>query len=154
MPLDEYNKKRDYARTTEPAGVVKEPGAKTIFVVQKHSSSHLHYDFRLQIGGVLKSWAVPKEPPTDEGIRRLAVETEDHPIDYADFEGTIPAGEYGAGTVEIWDKGLYVPEKISEKEILLELAGKKMNGRYALVKLKPTAAYPGEKNWLLFKKKK
>ncbi len=153
MQLDEYNKKRDPARTTEPVGNVKEPGAKKIFVVQKHSSSRLHYDFRLQTGGVLKSWAIPKEPPLDPGIRRLAVETEDHPLDYAGFEGTIPAGEYGAGTVELWDKGEYTPEKTSEKEIIFELAGKKMQGKYVLVKLKPTAKYPGEKNWLIFKKK-
>ena len=153
MQLDEYNKKRDYANTSEPAGVVKDRGGKKIFVVQKHSASHLHYDLRLEIDGVLKSWAIPKEPPAEEGVRRLAVETEDHPIDYADFEGTIPEGQYGAGTVEIWDKGEYFPEKIDSKEIIFELAGKKMRGKYILVKLKPTVKYPGEKNWLLFKKK-
>jgi DNA ligase D-like protein (predicted 3'-phosphoesterase) len=153
MALEEYKKKRDFTKTREPKAEVKPEGVNRIFVIQKHNASHLHYDLRLEIGGVLKSWAVPKEPPTEEGVRRLAVETEDHPMDYAGFEGTIPAGEYGAGTVEIWDKGVFIPEKIGEKEILFELAGNQMRGKYVLVKLKPTARYPGEKNWLLFRKK-
>jgi DNA ligase D-like protein (predicted 3'-phosphoesterase) len=153
MALEEYKKKRDFTKTREPKAVVMPEGSALIFVIQKHKASHLHYDLRLEIGGVLKSWAVPKEPPTEEGVRRLAVETEDHPMDYAGFEGTIPAGEYGAGTVEIWDKGAFRPEKISEKEILFELAGNKMHGKYVLVKLKATPRYPGEKNWLLFRKK-
>ena len=153
MALEEYNKKRDFTKTREPKAVVKTAGSSRIFVIQKHNASHLHYDLRLEIDGVLKSWAVPKEPPTVEGIRRLAVETEDHPMDYGSFEGTIPAGEYGAGTVEIWDKGAFIPEKISEKEILFELSGKKMRGKYVLLKLKPTPKFPGEKNWLLFRKK-
>ncbi|MFZ2455530.1 MAG: DNA polymerase ligase N-terminal domain-containing protein [Candidatus Altiarchaeia archaeon] len=153
MALEEYKKKRDFTKTLEPKAAVKPAGANRIFVVQKHDASRLHYDLRLEIGGVLKSWAVPKEPPTEEGVRRLAVETEDHPLDYAGFEGTIPEGEYGAGTVEIWDRGSFIPEKISGKEILFELAGNRMKGKYVLVKLKPTPRYPGEKNWLLFRKK-
>jgi len=153
MPLDEYNKKRDFSRSREPAGKVSKPGEKRIFVIQKHDASHLHYDLRLEIDGVLKSWALPKEPPAEEGIKRLAVETEDHPLDYASFEGTIPEGEYGAGRVEIWDNGAFIPEKTDEKEIIFGLSGKKMKGRFALIKLKPTQRFPGEKNWLFFKKK-
>ena len=153
MALEEYNKKRDFTKTREPKAIVKPAGATRVFVIQKHNASHLHYDLRLEIDGVLKSWAIPKEPPLVEGVRRLAVETEDHPMDYGSFEGTIPAGEYGAGTVEIWDHGAFIPEKISEKEILFELEGNKMRGKYVLVKLKPTPRYPGEKNWLLFRKK-
>jgi DNA ligase D-like protein (predicted 3'-phosphoesterase) len=153
MALEEYKKKRDFTKTSEPLAVVKSNGENRIFVIQKHNASHLHYDLRLEIDGVLKSWAIPKEPPEEEGVRRLAVETEDHPMDYGNFEGTIPEGEYGAGTVEIWDRGAFVPEKISEKEILFELAGKRMHGKYVMVKLKPTPRFPGEKNWLIFRKK-
>ena len=153
MPLGEYNRKRDFSKTKEPAGTPASSEDAPIFVVQKHKASHLHYDLRLEVGGVLKSWAVPKEPPTEEGVRRLAVETEDHPLGYASFEGTIPEGEYGAGTVEIWDRGTYVPERIGDKEIIFSLEGKKMRGRYVLVKIKPTPRYPGEKSWLLFRKK-
>jgi DNA ligase D-like protein (predicted 3'-phosphoesterase) len=153
MALEEYKKKRDFTKTGEPKGTVKPKGGDRIFVIQKHNASHLHYDLRLEIDGVLKSWAIPKEPPEEEGVRRLAVETEDHPMDYGDFEGTIPAGEYGAGTVEIWDRGTFIPEKLSEKEILFELEGNKMHGKYVLVKIKPTPRYPGEKNWLIFRKK-
>lgn len=153
MALDEYNKKRDFSKTNEPPGAGSSGGDPKKFIVQKHHARNLHYDLRLEIEGVLKSWAVPKEPPAEPGVRRLAVETEDHPLEYASFEGTIPAGEYGAGTVEIWDTGNYVLEKISDKEIIFELSGKKMHGKYALVKLKPTDRFPGEKNWLLFRKK-
>ena len=124
-----------------------------IFVVQKHYASHLHYDFRLEIGNVLKSWAVPKTPPADAGVKRLAVQTEDHPLSYADFEGTIAEGLYGAGEVEIWDKGTFELEKQEENEIVFELAGKKLKGTYVLIKLKPGGKYKGENNWLLFKKK-
>lgn len=121
-----------------------------VFVVQEHHATRLHWDFRLEVEGVLKSWAVPKEPPLEAGVKRLAIEVQNHPLEYADFEGTIPEGQYGAGTVKIWDKGTYVPEKISEKEILVELHGKKMNGKYVLLK----AHFQGAKNsWLLFRKK-
>ncbi len=121
-----------------------------IFVVQEHHATHLHWDFRIEVEGVLKSWAVPKEPPLEAGVKRLAIEVQDHVLEYADFEGTIPEGQYGAGTVKLWDKGTYVPEKVSDKEILVELRGKKMNGKYVLVK----THFRGAKNsWLLFKRK-
>ena len=146
MVLEEYKKKRDFSKTTEPKGLKAESKDNKIFVIQKHDASHLHYDLRLEVEGVLKSWAIPKTPPEKEGERRLAVQTEDHPLDYADFEGTIPEGQYGAGTVVIWDKGYFLPEKISDKEILFELEGKKMKGKFALVRFK-------DKNWLFFKRK-
>ena len=123
-----------------------------IFVVQKHKATHLHYDFRLEIEGVLKSWAIPKEPPTDESIKRLAVQVEDHSLGYENFEGEIPEGLYGAGTVETWDKGYYVPIKFQSKELIFELNGKKLRGTYCLIKLKPRISQ--DKNWLFFKKKR
>ncbi|MCK4905236.1 3'-phosphoesterase [bacterium] len=132
-----------------------------IFVIQKHDASRLHYDFRLEKDGVLKSWAVPKEPPQEIGIKRLAVEVPDHPIDYANFEGEIPEGQYGAGLVEIWDKGYYIPSKFDSTEIIFELKGEKLKGIYCLIKLKPKLPPDGKphrvsqrsKNWLFFKKK-
>jgi len=153
MSLEEYKKKRDFEKTAEPKPGVKKGAEGRIFVVQKHDASHLHYDLRLEKDGVLKSWAVPKEPPLEEGVKRLAVQVEDHPLAYGSFEGKIPEGEYGAGTVEIWDKGTYSVSKFEDKEIIFTLAGKKMNGNYILVKLKPTPRFKGEKNWLLFKTK-
>lgn len=128
----------------------KRKSSKLSFVVQKHNARRLHWDFRLEWRGVLKSWAVPKEPPTEPNIKRLAVETEDHAIEYKNFEGVIPEGQYGAGTVKIWDEGSYIPEKVSENEIIVDLAGKKMKGKYVLLKTR----FRGAKNtWLLFKKK-
>ncbi len=123
-----------------------------IFVVQKHDASHLHYDLRLEVDGVLRSWAVPKEPPLKEGVKRLAIPTEDHPLEYADFEGTISEGQYGAGTVETWDRGWYELVKMEEREIIVDLHGDKMKGKYVLVKTgKP---YQGNReSWLLFRKK-
>ena len=116
------------------------------FVIQKHRATHLHYDFRLEMDGVLKSWAVPKEPPTETGIRRLAVQVEDHMLSWMDFEGTIPKGEYGAGTVEIWDRGTYSLKNRTDKIMEFNLKGTRLNGDYALVNFK-------ENNWLLLKKK-
>ena len=130
---------------------MKQESEKPIFVIQKHKASRLHYDFRLEKDGVLKSWAVPKEPPMEESVRRLAIQVEDHELGYANFEGQIPKGEYGAGAVEIWDKGYYVSLKFEPKEILVELKGKKLKGIYCLIKLKPDL--PQDKNWLIFKKK-
>ena len=148
MGLEEYTKMRNFAKSPEPEGTVKQAGG-NIFVVQEHDATHLHYDLRLEIGGVLKSWAVPKEPPQEVGIKRLAIQTEDHPVDYADFEGTIPEGMYGAGSVRIWDRGEFVPEKINEKELLFELKGRRLSGRYALIKTK----FKGKDSWLFFKRK-
>ena len=117
------------------------------FVVQKHDATRLHYDFRLEMDEVLKSWAIPKEPPTESNIKRLAVEVEDHPVSYITFEGTIPEGEYGAGTVEIWDKGTYTLKSRSSNKIVFTLRGEKLVGDYILVRFKE------DKNWLFFKKK-
>ena len=117
------------------------------FVVQKHDATRLHYDFRLEMDEVLKSWAIPKELPTVPNIKRLAVEVEDHPVSYITFEGTIPEGEYGAGTVEMWDKGTYTLKSRSNNTIVFTLYGQKLAGDYILVRFKE------DKNWLFFKKK-
>ena len=122
-----------------------------IFVIQKHEASHLHYDFRLEKDGVLKSWAIPKEPPQKSNIKRLAVQVEDHTLDYADFEGEITEGLYGAGQVQIWDKGEYTPLKFGAEEIIFELNGQRLKGTYCLIKLRPKL--PQDKDWLFFKKK-
>lgn len=144
MSLEEYWKKRDFKKTVEPTGKVFHDMG-NIYVIQKHYASRLHYDIRLERDGVLKSWAVPKEPPIKKGLKRLAVQTEDHPLEYANFEGTIPEGEYGAGTVEIWDKGTYKAEKWDEDEITIQVNGRKLSGRYCLIKFKK------EKDaWLIF----
>jgi DNA ligase D-like protein (predicted 3'-phosphoesterase) len=118
-----------------------------IYVIHKHAATHLHYDLRLEMDGVLKSWAIPKEPPTTVGVRRLAVQVEDHPVEYANFEGTIPEGEYGAGTVEIWDKGTYKLINRKEDKLIVEINGSKLKGAYVLLRFKD------QKNWLFFKKK-
>lgn len=130
---------------------MKKSAEDPVFVVHKHWASHLHYDLRLEIDGALKSWAVPKEPPAGEGVRRLAIQVEDHPLDYASFEGEIPEGHYGAGKVEIWDRGPYTLVKAGPAEILAELKGEKLKGTYCLIRLKPGPS--GNKNWIFFKKK-
>jgi DNA ligase D-like protein (predicted 3'-phosphoesterase) len=121
--------------------------ARRIYVIQKHAATHLHFDLRLEIDGVLKSWAIPKEPPTSPAVKRLAVQVEDHPVDYASFEGTIAEGEYGAGIVEIWDKGTYKLIDRKEDKLIVEIDGAKLSGVYVLVRFKD------KKNWLFFKKK-
>lgn len=119
------------------------------FVVHEHSASHLHWDLRLEMNGTLKSWAIPKEPPIKKDIKRLAILVEDHPLSYANFEGTIPEGNYGAGTVKIWDKGTYELEKKLPKEIIINFFGKKLKGKYVLIKTK--YGNKPEKSWLFFK---
>ena len=116
------------------------------FVIQKHKATHLHFDFRLEMDGVLKSWAVPKGLPEEQGVKRLAVAVEDHPLDYIDFEGEIPEGHYGAGVVEVWDRGECELESRKEGKIVFNLTGKRIKGRYALI-------HTNEKNWLIFKLK-
>lgn len=154
--LTAYSKRRDTTKSGEPTGKVAKK-SKSIFVVQKHDASHLHYDFRLAIDGVLVSWAVPKGPPRRSGIKRLAVHTDDHPMAYATFEGTIPEGNYGAGTVTIWDRGTYtnlgtksMQQQLKAGTIEFELDGGALTGAYVLVRMKNR----GPNNWLLMKKKK
>jgi bifunctional non-homologous end joining protein LigD len=154
-PLAQYNAKRDFALTPEPAGKVAK-GAGNRFIVQKHDATRLHYDFRLEIDGVLKSWAVTKGPSADPADKRLAVRTEDHPMSYADFEGNIPKGEYGGGTVMLWDRGTWEPiagksaKDLDDGHLHFILDGTRMKGEWLLVRMKPR---PGEKreNWLLRK---
>ncbi|HVP93489.1 MAG TPA: DNA polymerase ligase N-terminal domain-containing protein [Acidobacteriota bacterium] len=146
MSLEEYRKKRRFKETTEPEGKMKmSEGNK--YVIQKHAATHLHYDLRLEMDGVLKSWAIPKEPPTAPNVRRLAVQVEDHPLEYGNFEGTIPEGEYGAGSVEIWDRGTYRLIDRKEDKLIVEINGNRLKGTYVLVRFKDL------KNWLFFKKK-
>ena len=118
-----------------------------IYVIHKHAATHLHYDLRLEVDGVLKSWAIPKEPSTSPGVRRLAVQVDDHPMEYATFHGTIPEGEYGAGTVEIWDKGTYKMIDKKQDKLIVDINGDRLKGAYVLVR------FTDEKNWLFFKKK-
>lgn len=150
MSSKDYTSKRDFTKTKEPkTDSKKKQGKKPIFVIQKHDATNLHYDFRLEIDDTLKSWAVPKGPSTDPSVKRMAVPTEDHPIDYAWFEGTIPEGEYGGGTVMIWDRGTIKNLKkdddgkeISMKDsyemgtVEVELHGEKLKGGYALIEMK------------------
>lgn len=155
-PLADYNAKRDFARTTEPAGKHGRTPSGNSFMVQKHDATRLHWDFRLEVDGVLKSWAVTKGPSLDPAVKRLAVRTEDHPLSYATFEGTIPKGEYGGGTVMLWDRGTWAPivgksaKDLDEGHLHFTLEGERMKGEWMLIRLKRK---PGEKreNWLLRK---
>jgi bifunctional non-homologous end joining protein LigD len=155
--LAKYRKMRDFAKTAEPRGGTRRPKRAAVgpsFVIQKHAARRLHYDFRLELDGALLSWAVPKGPSLDPGVKRLAVETEPHPLEYGGFEGTIPKGQYGGGTVMVWDRGRYEPEgdarKAYEKgHIAFRLDGEKLKGAWHLVRTR--AGEKGEKNWLLFK---
>ncbi len=161
MALSQYNKKRNFQETSEPAGKLKKSEAKLSFVVQRHKASRLHYDFRLEMDGALKSWAVPKGPSLNPKDKRLAMMVEDHPYDYKDFAGIIPEGNYGAGIVEIWDSGTYTDidnsdKKTAEKNLKaglksgdfkFQLFGKKLKGEFVLVKLKSKE----DNSWLLIK---
>jgi DNA ligase D-like protein (predicted ligase)/DNA ligase D-like protein (predicted 3'-phosphoesterase) len=146
--LSEYAAKRHFEETPEPQAAVEKKGDKLIYVIQEHHARRLHYDFRLEKEGVLKSWAVPKGMP-ETGQKVLAVETEDHPYEYVSFEGEIPKGQYGAGTVKIWDKGTYEAKLWENDKIEVTLNGQRLKGRYILVRLKRA----GEKDWLLLKGK-
>lgn len=150
--LDTYLKKRDFEKTKEPASSrERSPEGARAYAIQEHHASRLHYDLRLEDGGVLKSWAVPKTPPEKEGVRRLAVQTEDHPLGYETFEGVIPEGEYGAGRVKIWDSGTYELVEDDPGKKVLRIDGRRLRGRFALIKLKPKNGE--DANWLFFKLK-
>jgi bifunctional non-homologous end joining protein LigD len=159
--LGEYRRKRDFSRTAEPAGGRARAGQKLAFVIQKHAASHLHYDLRLELDGVMKSWAVPKGPSRDPAIKRLAMQVEDHPIEYNTFEGTIPKGEYGGGTVMLWDRGTYSyggsdPDPIEglrrgyqKGDFKFVLQGKRLRGSWVLVRTRRDPK--GRAQWLLIK---
>src|SRR5580698_4799237 len=162
--LSTYRAKRDFKVTAEPSGAAKvRPSKRLRYVIQKHDATRLHYDLRLEFDGVFKSWAVTKGPSLDPHDKRLAVEVEDHPLDYGDFEGTIPQGEYGGGTVQLWDKGTWKsqsdkpPTKDLEKgQLKIVLSGERLKGGWALVRLRDDARKPGRKlrhNWLLIKER-
>ena len=159
MALDEYRRKRRFAVTPEPRGDVqtgRRAKRKLRFVVQKHRASALHYDFRLEWDGTLLSWAVPKGPSLDPTVKRLAMQVEDHPLEYADFEGVIPAGEYGGGTVMVWDRGTWAPEvedvtaSLAKGDLKFTLAGEKLSGSWVLVRTRGRGS-PGKPAWLLIK---
>jgi bifunctional non-homologous end joining protein LigD len=156
MSLRTYREKRDFARTREPRGGKTGKAAGRLFVIQKHAASHLHYDFRLELGGTLKSWAVPKGPPLKRGEKRLAMQVEDHPLSYARFEGTIPKGQYGGGTVMVWDIGTFEPldehplKSLVEGKLRVVLAGKKLRGEWHLVRMRGKDE-GGKQPWLLLR---
>src|SRR5258708_25492918 len=159
--LETYRAKRNFGITAEPRGrVVREKTKALRFVIQRHAATRLHYDFRLELDGVYKSWAVTKVPSLDPATKRLAVEVEDHPLEYGTFEGTIPKGQYGGGTVQIWDRGTWAPqdddpkEQLADGHLKITLYGKRMRGNWALIRMRDAAARPGRKvrhNWLLIK---
>jgi bifunctional non-homologous end joining protein LigD len=155
MPLEDYRSKRKFTETPEPAGRSRRNNPRSIFVMQKHDASRLHYDFRLAIDGVLVSWAVPKGPSLNPADKRLAIRTEDHPLEYAEFEGVIPQGQYGAGTVMVWDTGRYEPldgkppsEQLAMGKIDVMLHGTKLRGGFTLLR---TGTVSQKERWLLVK---
>jgi len=148
MSLVQYIKKRNLKKSGEPLAKIKKiPDKKLIYLIHEHHASHLHWDLRLEMDGVLKSWAVPKVPPREKNEKRLAIQVEDHPLGYAKFHGTIPEGNYGAGGVKIWDKGTYKLIEKNSKKIIIEIKGKKLKGKYCLIKTN----YGNKKSWLFFK---
>ncbi len=157
MPLEKYRKKRNFRVSPEPKGE-KAGNRKSslLYVIQKHRATQLHYDFRLEWNGVLLSWAVPKGPSLDPSVKRLAVQVEDHPAEYGNFEGVIPEGEYGGGTVMLWDRGTWTPEQgdvaeaLKQGSLKFELHGKKLHGSWALVRTK-SYGKSGKRAWLLIK---
>src|SRR5262245_59637072 len=158
MPLAEYRRKRRFKKTPEPTGKAAKPkkSRRPSYVIQKHAATRLHYDFRLELDGVLKSWAVPKGPCFDPSEKRLAVEVEDHPLEYAKFEGVIPEVEYGGGEVIVWDRGTWIPdgdphEGLRKGTLELELQGKKLHGRWILVRIR-SREHSDKPNWLLIKR--
>ena len=156
--LESYRRMRDFGRTPEPAGAKRPTARGHSFVIQKHDARQLHYDFRLELDGVLKSWAVPKGPSLVPGEKRLAVHVEDHPVEYGRFEGVIPEGQYGAGRVKIWDRGVWTPngdprEGLARGKLSFELRGKKLHGGWALVRMHGRAGRNGKENWLLIKER-
>ncbi|HEY6476997.1 MAG TPA: DNA polymerase ligase N-terminal domain-containing protein, partial [Polyangia bacterium] len=170
MGLDEYNRKRNFTLTREPPGEQALPAGRQAdsavrarqFVIQKHAATRLHYDFRLELEGVLKSWSVPKGPSLDPQVKRLAMQTEDHPMAYADFEGIIPKGQYGGGTVLLWDRGTWEPlegdphQEFAAGNLKFRLKGTKLQGGFALIRLKPRGPRRGEddgRSWLLIKER-
>ena len=158
--LEEYARKRDFTRTAEPKAIRRKPAKKLAYVIQKHDASRLHYDLRLELDGVMKSWAVPRGPSLDPGQKRIAVEVEDHPVDYNSFEGTIPEGEYGGGTVMIWDRGTYayggdstsgvegIRRGLTKGTLEVTLAGKRLKGSWVLVRTRRAGK---AQQWLLIK---
>ena len=158
MSLTTYREKRNFGVSPEPSGDRASKGSKTArkYVVQKHRATQLHYDFRLELGGVLLSWAVPKGPSLDPSVKRLAMQVEDHPLDYADFEGVIPEGEYGGGTVMVWDTGEWTPESddaeaaLKKGDFKFTLHGKKLKGSWVLVRTRGFGS-KADKSWLLIK---
>ena len=155
--LARYDAKRDFARTTEPAGSKAGPSSpKRRFVIQRHDATRLHYDVRLELDGVFKSWAVTRGPSRDPHDKRLAVEVEDHPLAYGDFEGTIPKGQYGGGTVQLWDRGSWIPEGdphdgLKRGDLKFSLEGERLHGRWVLVRMKHDRMGGKRANWLLIK---
>src|SRR3954464_14807877 len=155
--LAKYHAKRDFSKTAEPSGDTNVKDSKGLrFVIQKHAASHLHWDLRLELNGVFKSWAVTKGPSVDPADKRLTVEVEDHPLDYGDFEGTIPKGQYGGGTVQLWDRGYWAPQEgfedvdkaLKKGELKFVMEGGRLHGSWVLVRLKDEGR---RHNWLLIK---
>src|SRR3954468_24867567 len=157
--LSRYNSKRDFAQTLEPRGQsYPDQSEQFRFVIQKHAARRLHYDLRLELGGVFKSWAVTRGPSLDPADKRLAVEVEDHPLDYGDFEGTIPKGQYGGGTVQLWDRGYWTPEgdkspeaQLAKGELKFTLQGDRLGGSWVLVRMRSDRFGGKRTNWLLIK---